>query len=94
MVEPLKGYLDFLVRPEAEYFLKANDEYYKADQLRRSGQYSEAVNHLKGIEDILVGQETELGEKNNNGIMIVYALIPLAAIVIAVTLVMKRKKVD
>jgi hypothetical protein len=94
MVEPLKGYLDFLVRPEAEYFLKANDEYYEAIQLRRSGQYSEAVNRLKGIEGILVGQETELDKENNNGIMIVYALIPLAAIVIAVTLMIRRRKVD
>ncbi|TRO58624.1 hypothetical protein E2P64_03580, partial [Candidatus Bathyarchaeota archaeon] len=94
MVEPLKGYLDFLVRPEAEYFLKANDEYYKAVQLHRSGQYSEAVNRFKGIQGILVGQETELDEENNNGIMFVYALIPLVAIVIAVTLIIRRRKVD
>ncbi|MFC1505867.1 hypothetical protein ACFLQ6_02235 [Thermoproteota archaeon] len=94
MVEPLKGYLDFLVRPEAEYFLKANDEYYEAIQLRRSGQYTEAVNRFKGIEGILVGQETELDKENNNGIMIAYALIPLAAIVIAVTLIIRRRKAD
>ena len=94
MVEPLKGYLDFLVRPEAEYFLKANDEYYEAVQLRRSGQYTEAVNRFKGIEGILVGQETELDKENNNGIMIAYALIPLAAIVIAVTLIIRRRKAD
>ncbi|MEE9580034.1 MAG: DPP IV N-terminal domain-containing protein [Nitrosomonadaceae bacterium] len=94
MVEPLKGYLDFLVKPEAEYFLKANDEYYKAVQLRRSGRYSEAVNRFKGIEGILVGQQPELDEANNNGIMIVYTLIPLAAIVIAVTLMIRRRKAD
>src|SRR4030042_6180984 len=95
MVEPLKGYLDFLVRPEAEYFLKANDKYYEAVQLRRSGQYSEAINRFKGIEGILVGQEPELDDANNNGIMmIVYALIPLAAIVIAVTLIIRRRKAD
>jgi hypothetical protein len=94
MVEPLKGYLDFLVRPEAEYFLKANDEYYKAVQLHRSGQYSEAVNRFKEIQGILVGQETELDEENNNGIMIIYTRIPLAAIIIAVTLIIIRKKKD
>ncbi|WP_455278221.1 TolB family protein, partial [[Eubacterium] cellulosolvens] len=90
MVEPLKGYLDFLVRPEAEYFLKANNEYYEAVRLRRSGEYSEAVDRFKGIEGILAGQ-SELNDSNNNGIMIVYALIPLAAIVIAVTLIRRRK---
>jgi YD repeat-containing protein len=90
MVEPLKGYLDFLVRPEAEYFLKANNEYYEATQLRRKGQYSEAVDRFKGIEGILAGQ-SELNDSNNNRIMIVYALIPLAAIVIAVTLIRRRK---
>ncbi|MCW4043102.1 MAG: hypothetical protein NWE90_05190 [Candidatus Bathyarchaeota archaeon] len=94
MVEPLKGYLDFLVRPEAEYFLKANDEYYKAVQLRRSGRYSEAVERFEGIEGILVGQEPELDDANNNGIMIVYTLIPLTAIVIAVTLIIRRRRAD
>ncbi len=92
MVEPLKGYLDFLVRPEAEYFLKANDEYYKAVQLRRSGRYSEAVDRFKGIQEILVGQESELDEENNDGLMKLYTLIPLVAMVIAVILIIKKGK--
>ncbi|WP_455369848.1 hypothetical protein [[Eubacterium] cellulosolvens] len=94
MVKPLKGYLDFLVKPEAEYFLKANNEYYEATQLRRKGQYSEAVDRYENIEGILATQKPELNKENNNGIMSVYALIPLVAIVIVVTLIIRKRKSD
>jgi TolB protein len=93
MVEPLKGYLDFLVRPEAEYFLNANDEYYKAEQLRRSGRYSEAVDQFEGIEGILAEQKSGLDENSNSWITTLYTALPLAVIVVAVCLILiKRKK--
>jgi hypothetical protein len=92
MVEPLKGYLDFLVRPEAEYFLKANDEYYEAVQLHRSGQYSEAVNRFENIEGILSTQEPELNKSSSSWMTLLYAGIPLAFVVIAVCFVLIKKK--
>ncbi len=92
MVEPLKGYLDFLVRPEAEYFLKANDEYYEAVRLRRSGQYSEAVDRFENIERVLDAQEPELNKTSNSWMTLLYAGIPLAFVVIAVCFILIKKK--
>jgi TolB protein len=92
MVEPLKGYLDFLVKPEAEYFLKANDEYYVANQLQRSGQYSEAIDRYENIEGILATQKPELNKTSNSWMALLYATIPLLIVSIAVFLFVTKKK--
>ena len=94
MVEHLKGYLDFLVRPEAEYFLKANDEYYEAVQLSRSGQYSEAVDRFENIERVLAAKEPELNKTSNSWMTLLYAGIPLTFVVIAVCFILIKRKKD
>ena len=94
MVEPLKGYLDFLVRPEAEYFLKANNEYYQAVQLRRSGQYLEAVDQLENIEGILAEQKSESNVNSNSWMTLFYTALPLAVVVITIYLILIKRKKD
>jgi len=94
MIEPLKGYLDFLVRPEAEYFLKANNEYYAANQLRRRGQYTEAVDRFENIEGILAIQESESNVNSNSWMTLFYTVLPLAVVVIAICLILIKRKKD
>jgi Tol biopolymer transport system component len=91
MVEPLKGYLDFLVRPEGKYFLKANDQYYKAEYLRRAGRYSEALNDYQNVGTILFeGSKPEATQ--NTTIVILSAVIPLVIVITAAYLIFYKKK--
>jgi TolB protein len=94
MVEPLKGYLDFLIRPEAEYFLKANDEYYKAEKLHRSGRYSEAFDRFENIEGILDSQEAETNKTENSWKASLSAVIPLVIVIVVISFIFIKRKND
>jgi hypothetical protein len=71
-----------------------NDESYKADQLRRSGQYSEAVARFENIEGILAEHESESNINSNSWMTLFYAVLPLAVVVIAICLIFIKKKKD
>jgi Tol biopolymer transport system component len=57
MVEPLMGYLEFLLEPEADYFLEANDEFYQANSLYIKGNYEKALPHFQKAKTILINHQ-------------------------------------
>ncbi|MCW4031819.1 MAG: hypothetical protein NWF08_00300 [Candidatus Bathyarchaeota archaeon] len=51
--EPLKGYFDFLVQPEAENYVKANDEFLEGKYLYLYGNYSAALSRFQEVKSLL-----------------------------------------
>ena len=95
MVEPLMGYLEFLLKPETDYFLEANDEFYQANSLYQKRNYKEALPHFQKAKTILSNHQTTSSNEQlpvNTLVLPTLTIVLVAALAIILTLHSQRKK--
>jgi TolB protein len=95
MVEPLMGYLEFLLEPETDYFLEANDEFYQANSLYLKGNYEEALPNFQKAKTILNNHEITRSNEQfqvNPLVLSTLTTVLVAALAIILTLHFQRKK--
>jgi len=94
VVLPLKGYFDYLLRPEAESFVRANNEFDAAESLMRQGDYEAALPHLLTVRTILTEhQPATTAEQSSSLSLILLTSLPLA-VVIVVSFLVLRSRID
>jgi len=80
---PLKGYFDYLLKPDSECFLKANDEFYEAKYLYLGGDYAAALPHFQRAQTILGECPSEAAtDQTQTGLLILLALLPVVAAIL------------
>ncbi|WP_455277437.1 hypothetical protein [[Eubacterium] cellulosolvens] len=83
--EPLTGYFDFLTQPESEFYVSANDEFYKAKNTFRVRDFDEALSEFQNVKKIL--DETEIGTPIWQNSNFLYVISVCFLIIIGITLI-------
>ena len=80
---PLKGYFDYLLKPDSECFLRANDEFYEAKYPYLGGDYVAALPHFQRAQTILGECPSEAAtDQTQTGLLILLALLPVVAAIL------------
>lgn len=88
---PLKGYFDYLLKPEAKPFLESNSEFYEATRLYLAGDYSSALSRFQNVKALVSGQSMDKAEGQTLfGTQTLLALLPV--ILIAALLVVHTRR--
>jgi hypothetical protein len=92
VVLPLKGYFDYLLRPEAESFVRANNEFDAAESLLRQGDYEAALSHFLTVRTILTEhQPATTAEQSSSLSLILLTSLPLAVVIVVSFLVLRSR---
>jgi TolB protein len=89
---PLKGYFDYLLSPDAEHFLKANDEFYQAKSLYLSRDYSAALPHFKTTERLLSEGASKVETEQNMSIPLILSTFMALTLSILILFLIVRSK--
>ena len=83
--EPLIGYFDFLIKPESEFYISANNEFYKAKNKFLVRDFDEALSEFQNVKRIL--DDTKFGTPiwNNSNFLFIIGICFL--IIIGITLI-------
>ncbi len=88
---PLKGYFDYLLKPEAKPFLESNREFYEATRLYLAGDYSSALVRFQNVKAQVSRQPMDkVGGQTLFGTQTLLALLPV--ILIAALLVLHTRR--
>jgi len=89
---PLKGYFDYLMKPEAKPFLESNSEFYEATRLYLAGDYSQALVRFQNVKAQVSSQSMDkAGSQTLFGTQILLALLPVILIT-SLLLVYNRRR--
>jgi len=94
---PLRGYFEYLLRQDAESFLKANDEFYKGKSLYLAGDYGAALSHFQRVKTLVsqISLDEAMGSSWSR-LLVLVALLPvaLAVMFLAVHVTRSRRKIQ
>ena len=89
---PLKGYFDYLLKPEAKPFLEANHEFYEATRLYLAGDYPQALSRFQNVKALV--SEQSMNEARGQTFFenqTLLALLPIVLVVALLVVHIKRK---
>jgi Tol biopolymer transport system component len=91
--EPLAGYFEFLNQPESEYYVKASDELYDAQNKIRIGEFEEGLASLQRIKMRLEEERSQtLIEQDSTGLLLISAAVLILVGAIIYQLIPKNRK--
>jgi hypothetical protein len=89
---PLKGYFDYLLKPEARPFHESNREFHEATRLYLAGDYPSALAHFENVKAQINRQSIEKSrDQNVIEKQVLLAFIPLIFIIAPLAVYLRRR---
>ncbi|MCJ7761728.1 hypothetical protein MUP59_11405, partial [Candidatus Bathyarchaeota archaeon] len=86
----IEGYFEYLLKPNAERFMKANDEYYQATHQYFAGDYQGALLRFRKVVALLGEQDSQLTVQNMSNLLSL-TFLPVAIIIPIITGLHKKR---
>jgi TolB protein len=86
----IEGYFEYLLKPNAERFMKANDEYYQATHQYLAGDYQGALLRFRKVVALLGEQDSQLTVQNMSNLFSL-TFLPVAIIIPMITGLHKKR---